>query len=439
MSEQYELTILRFAHAFATGAGTETYLADVDSALLQENSWKIIRCYLTYDQEEREATFERIGKGLLVKVPLLCIRRKEEGSSQKSGQRKYISFFKNTVRDHILYNRVLYDIFFHKITKTISPRDGGIVAVNAGDTVRKIIENDNIDLVVMHYIGGTDSAEIIHEVRRRGVPYVVINHYSNDRFDHLSIREQSKYAAGIAGVSNILVPRRLQDEFVNLADGIDTEFFQRPSPSETEQRFPSPLVFLPARITESKGQADLIQAVASLKANGIRVSLAFAGRVDSPAYFQELKKLIQEHGLEDHVHFLGELDKIDLKKYYALSSVLGFPTYHHEGLPRILLETQAMEVPPISYTIGGIPHGLVDNETGFLVKLGDVKEFTWKLQELITDDKKRQEMGRKGRAFIEKYFSLQALASRHKEFYLMAINKTAGRTRRAVFPATCRS
>ena len=98
-----------------------------------------------------------------------------------------------------------------------------------------------------------------------------------------------------------------------------------------------------------------------------------------------------------------------------------------------------MEVPPISYAIGGIPHGLVDKETGFLVKLGDVKEFTRKLQELITDDKKRQEMGRKGRAFIEKYFSLQALASRHKEFYLMAINKTAGKARRAVFPATCRS
>ena len=41
--------VLRFAHAFESGGGTERYLDDLDHSLLTRNVMQIVRIYLTRD------------------------------------------------------------------------------------------------------------------------------------------------------------------------------------------------------------------------------------------------------------------------------------------------------------------------------------------------------------------------------------------------------
>jgi phosphatidylinositol alpha-1,6-mannosyltransferase len=154
------------------------------------------------------------------------------------------------------------------------------------------------------------------------------------------------------------------------------------------------------------------------------MTAALAGRADSLSYVQELKNLAGHLGVEQDVLFLGELSPAQLRDWYASAAVLAFPTYHHEGLPRVLMESQAMKVPPISYIIGGTPEAIVHGQTGFLVKKGDVPGFTKRLRELLTDEQRRKEMGEAGRAFMEERFSLHALALRHEQFYLHAAANT---------------
>ena len=64
-----------------------------------------------------------------------------------------------------------------------------------------------------------------------------------------------------------------------------------------------------------------------------------------------------------------------------------------------------------------------DGKTGFLVKKGDVKTFTKRLEELLNNEEKRKNMGQAGRKFVQREFSLDALAERHEKLYLSVLKK----------------
>jgi glycosyltransferase involved in cell wall biosynthesis len=282
---------------------------------------------------------------------------------------------------------------------------------------------------MMHFFGGSDADEVIQEARAHRVPIALENHFSNDRFLHLSIRKHVIQADGVAGMNGLDVPRYVARRFCNLADGIDISFFNRAHATLPDHPPTSPLIFLPSRIVRPKGQLDVVRAAARLRSQGVDLAVAFAGRVESPAFFQELQREIKDLGLEAKVHFLGELNTLGLRTWYAASAVLAFPTYHHEGLGRIIVEAQAMEVPVVAYHTGGVPEGLVEGKTGFLVPTGDVAALADKIGLLLNDSQRRRAMGEAGRQFVSERYSLEALASRHEAFYLSVIQQAASRIR----------
>lgn len=423
------LTILRFAHAFSSGGGVEQYLADLDSTLLSRNESTIIQMHLSDDFDQEKTQIEKIGLGTLVKVPLdVGSSAREIYSDLQTTEKPRALALKNFLRDWILYNPLLYQILFRKIIKRRTTISRGIVALNAHEEAQKAFQDYHIDLVVMHFIGGTDSAAVVDEALKRNVPYIFINHFSNDRFNHMSVREQVADARGIAGVSRIGLPRRLRKCFVNLSDGIDTEIFKPEVARALNVDLDASVVILPARIVPTKGQKDLIEASAILSNQGLRFKVVLAGRPDSSQYMEQLKNRIRQLGMKNDVLFVGQLNREELRDWYGVSSIMAFPTYHHEGLGRILIEAQAMKVPSVAYIVGGTPEGVVHKKTGFLVPKGDIQGLAGRLRELLTDEKKRRRMGEEGRSFVERNFSLTALASRHEEFYLRVL-RDVGRTR----------
>ena len=321
-----------------------------------------------------------------------------------------------------MYNTFLYKILFKEIIKKRPLPDPWYKAANIRQELHKIFSDFNVDLTVMHDIGKSDSAELIEETRKREIPIVVVNHFSNDRLNHMSVREQIAAASGIAGVTGVGVPKHLRKTFVNIADGIDPEIFKPAVARPVNLTVDAPVVILPARIIPTKGQKDLIEATAMLKNEGLRVKVVLAGRSDSLQYENELKRKSRQLGIAEDVLFLGQLNKEELRDWYGVSSIMAFPTYHHEGLPRILMETQAMQVPPIAYIIGGIPEGILHGKTGFLIPKGDIRGLAKSMKELLTNEEKRKKMGEEGRKFVKKQFSLQALAARHEEFYLRSLD-----------------
>ncbi len=407
----------------------ETYIHDLDQTLLKKNAWTIIRMYLTNKREEVEPIHKVVGKGILIKIPVYTKQRETTGSlSSKQETESRENWLKNRFRDLVVYNPFLYKLFFRSIIRKRKLSERENEAIEAPAVAAAVMAEHKIDLLVMHYASGRDSAGIIEAANQRGIPYVFINHFSNDCLNSFSVREQTMKAAGIGGVSNAGVPLRLRKSYVNISDGIDISFYDDDMPDTSSKDNESPILLLPARVTPVKGQHDLIKACAALRKLGIKVRIALAGRSDSQKYIQELKELAVQLNVEQDILFLGELTPDQLKYWYKKSSIMVFPTYHNEGLGRVLIEAQAMEVPPISYIIGGTPGAILNGETGYLVKKGDIKNLILRLQELLNDDKKREQMGKAGKAFVIEHFSLQAMALRHEQFYLAAINKANRRS-----------
>jgi glycosyltransferase involved in cell wall biosynthesis len=81
--------------------------------------------------------------------------------------------------------------------------------------------------------------------------------------------------------------------------------------------------------------------------------------------------------------------------------------------PLTLQEAQLMKKPVVATNVGGIPELMKDNETGFLVEKGNYKEWIKKLSILIEDKQKRENIGNKGRKFVEENFNWNKIA---KEF-----------------------
>ena len=413
------LTVLRFAHAFESGGGTERYLDDLDHVLLKRNAMTVIRLHLTHQPTAIAPIEEMLGQGRLIRVRLPVVPK--HPASVPADENTLRARVKQVVRDWILYNPLVWRAVGARRTAGLPLMLQPGQAMGAGPATAELLQTRNIGLVMLHFFGGADADAVMAEARKSHVPFAVLNHYSNDRFLHRAIRKHTMLANGVAGVNGLGLPRYVRRGFANLSDGIDTEFFRREKARPLADAPASPVILLPARVVREKGQLDLVRAVASLRASGLKCGIAFAGRVDSSGFVDELRQEISRAGMTDDVRFLGDLTVEGLRDWYAACTFVAFPTHHHEGLGRVIVEAQAMHKPVVAYATGGVPEGIEEGRTGFLVPTGDIAGLARRMRELLDSPTLLAEMGQHGRAAAETRFSLAALADRHEQFYLRVI------------------
>jgi glycosyltransferase involved in cell wall biosynthesis len=415
------LTIVRFAHAYESGGGLEQYLVDLNLALGRRNRLTTIQVQLTTDRNRLDETEEKIGESRLIKIPL-WVAENSKHEAINGTPNDHVENFKAGLRNRLLFAPPIYNSFTKRYLKNWKPARRAGEPDDAGAKFQELLRRFHVNLAVLHSSGGTDASEILAAAQNAKVPSMLIHHFANDRLKSLAICRQTMQAAGVGGVCGVDVPDYLREKFTNVADGIDAEFFRRENAKPVARNSAEPILFLPARITPAKGQLDLVRAAGELLRQGLHFQIVFAGRVDSDEFLCELKSAIAAAGLENHMTFIGQLDSIGLRDWYAASAVLAFPTRHHEGLPRILLEAQAMELPVIIHDIGGTSEGIQNGKTGFLISVNDRQSLVQRLGELLRDPAKRKQFGQAGRKLIESQFSLGALAERHENFYLNALN-----------------
>jgi len=408
-------TILRFAHAYETGGGTERYLDDLDNALLQRHALTIYRLHLTKRSPAPPPEAEAIGRGRLIRVPLPILPGNSAPSADQEHSLK--ARVKQVIRDFVLYNPVVWQVAGAKWTsrRRLHPEPGQ--AIDAGQMTEQIMRETHVDLVMLHFFGGADAEEVIAAAQAQGVPMALLNHFANERYLHLAIRKHVMMAHAAAGVNGLDVPPYTRAKFTNLSDGVDTDFFQAAKARALDHRPAQPVILLPARVIREKGQLDLVRAAARVRQAGVDCCVAFAGRVDSSGFVDELKAEISRHDMGERTHFLGVLGLEELRDWYAASTMVALPTYHHEGLPRVILEAQAMSRPVLAYTMGGVADGVQHGKTGYLFSPGDVSGLASRLRELLATPALVSTMGRNGRAVAEERFSLDRLSERHARFY----------------------
>jgi glycosyltransferase involved in cell wall biosynthesis len=115
-----------------------------------------------------------------------------------------------------------------------------------------------------------------------------------------------------------------------------------------------------------------------------------------------LKKKAKELvGVSERIEFLGW--KRDIPRILEEIDIFFLPS-RWEGLPRTVLEAMASGIPVVAAAVDGTLEAVSDSVTGYLLPPDDLEGYVEKLSELIEDESKRIEMGKKGRKRVEKFF-----------------------------------
>ncbi len=135
------------------------------------------------------------------------------------------------------------------------------------------------------------------------------------------------------------------------------------------------------RLEAQKNHKLLIDAFSDISDEFPEEDLIICG--DGPLRI-ELESYAKEIGLEDRVHFLGDIENVEQvlsgAKLFVLSS-------EYEGLPNALMEAMAMGVPCISTDCPcGGPGTLIKNGySGFLIRCDDRKQLADAISKLLGD------------------------------------------------------
>lgn len=122
-----------------------------------------------------------------------------------------------------------------------------------------------------------------------------------------------------------------------------------------------------ASLIEIKAQDNLIKAFASKFKGNNNFQLYIAG---SGPLEDLLKNLTKELGVEQQVFFLGQLSRIDIKKYLLQSNAFVLSsTYETFGV--VLIEALACGLPVVATACGG-PENIVDEKNGYLVQPNNI-------------------------------------------------------------------
>ena len=236
----------------------------------------------------------------------------------------------------------------------------------------------------------------VHHTTRTPL-YYRIDRYCLPRYERvISVSDDLLEACSNAGV------RPEQNRL--LENAIDTEeYIRRQATVTAKAKLELPiqgiLIGAVGRLEPEKAFDVLIRAVKDLRDRIHDVRLVIVGEGSERT---RLTELASELEIADRVHLVGW--QSDVKAYFEAMDVFALSSLR-EGLPNVLLEAMAMEVPCVATRIAGIPKLIESGVNGLLVPAGNQNEMTTALHRLIANPDDRELFRRAGRRTVETRYS----------------------------------
>ena len=292
-----------------------------------------------------------------------------------------------------LYNREKPDVVHHVGMKTIL----------WGTLAAKFVKVNG----VVNAISGLGGffAEDNKGIMARVMPKVL--KYSHNRKNLLCIfqNDEDKGLYVKNGIIKLEQARYIKGSGVHL-----DEFCYTPEPTEGKIR-----VILTARMIMEKGVFILTEAAEKLR-NKYEDKVEFflvGGLDDHPGAIT--KEQLDAVCDGKYIQWLGY--RTDVKELLQSSHIVAFPSYYMEGLPKSLIEADAIGRPVITCNSVGCKETVIDGYNGYLISTKNVDALVEKLDILLGDAKLRQEMGKNSRKYAEENFSIDVVIERHLKIY----------------------
>jgi len=189
-------------------------------------------------------------------------------------------------------------------------------------------------------------------------------------------------------------------------------------------------VITTVRLDKQKGIDILLKAWAGVVTREDNLELLIIGKGPHEG---EFKDLCQSLGISDSVKFMGEVSQVEehLKKsdIFVLAS-------RAEGMSNSLLEAMSHGLTCIATNISGnaelmgmgensrIPKGnFMPTPNGLLFQPTDIDGLTKAILFLVRNPKERENLGRSGRQYIQKNFSIDLVAEKYITLYQRMLNR----------------
>ena len=245
-------------------------------------------------------------------------------------------------------------------------------------TVREEVERFKPDILDVHYLypDGVAVGRIAAEV---GLPYVLSARGSDVKVIaripslRLQIEEALERAAAVIAVSDDLAAEMRETKIHTgpievIPNGVDAEVFRPLDRAEARRELSidpaDRFVVCVGRLTAVRGQALLIEALASAKAPaGLRAFFVGEGPDE-----KSLKRSVARLGLGDRVRFVGTQDLSRIPLWLAAADG-AVQLLSSAGSPNAVLEAVACRAPLLASDIPAVREALPDPERAVLVEL----------------------------------------------------------------------
>lgn len=169
------------------------------------------------------------------------------------------------------------------------------------------------------------------------------------------------------------------------------------------------------------GPDTLIEATRILRDKGYPVRTIIAGEGEEEDRF---RKLARDNGVAGIVDFVGRIPHEEVPAFLASLDVFCMPSrWESETFGVAAVEAEAMEIPVVATSVGGVPEAVKDKVTGILIKPDDPVVLAKALAKLLNDPQKRLLMGKAGREYVKQNYDWFENAGRMEDIYKSLLNQ----------------
>jgi glycosyltransferase involved in cell wall biosynthesis len=187
--------------------------------------------------------------------------------------------------------------------------------------------------------------------------------------------------------------------------GLDAGKYEK----EGEAAESRPVVLAVGQLKEKKGFSYLLKACRLLMDLGYDLACHIVGGGQLQA---TLEAEIQRLSLQETVSLRGALPHQEVIDEYRQATMFVLPAVisqdgGRDGIPNVILEAMAMEIPVISTQHSGIPEVVENDVNGLLVPPADEQALAQAMAKLLDDPPLREQLGQNGRQTVLNNFDIE--------------------------------
>lgn len=188
-----------------------------------------------------------------------------------------------------------------------------------------------------------------------------------------------------------------------------------------------PVIILPGRLTQWKGQDYFIDSLAHVKSPFL--ALLVGDVTDNPSFTKKLQERIQNYGLQDKVKLVGHCNDMPAA-LLAGDLVVSASSTQPEAFGKVAIEAMAMGKPIIATAHGGSLETVVDGTTGWLVEPLNVRQMSERICKSLANREELRRFGRAGRQWVLNHFTADVMCRKTENLYYDLLEEKRKRSSR---------